>query len=67
MSGVIQVAAVGGGVCTIASAALALAPGFRGERTGFGWRFAFFFWRYSLPAWVALELVTLVWTGRMYP
>ena len=59
--------AFGGMVCTIASAALALAPGFRPERVGFGRRFVFFLWRYSLPAWVAMELVTLVWRGRFYP
>lgn len=67
MTGVAQVVAFGVMVSTIASAALALAPGFRTERTGFGRRFLFFLWRYSLPAWLALELVTLVWTGRLYP
>jgi len=67
MNGVIQVVAFGVMVCTIASAALALASGFRAERTGFGRRFLFFFWRYSLPAWAALELVTLILTGRIYP
>jgi hypothetical protein len=67
MNGVVQVVAFGVMVCTIASAALALAPGFRAERTGFGRRFVFFLWRYSLTAWAALELVTLVWTGRLYP
>ncbi|MBP8261284.1 MAG: hypothetical protein KA118_16660 [Verrucomicrobia bacterium] len=63
----IQVVAFGVMVCTIASAALALAPAFRAERTGFVRRLLFFFWRFSLPAWAALELVTLVWTGRLYP
>jgi hypothetical protein len=67
MNRAIQVAAFGGMVCTIASAALALAPGFRPMKTGFGRRFCFFAWRYSLPAWAVLELVMLALTGRFYP
>jgi hypothetical protein len=63
----IQVISFGALVCTIASTALALAPGFRPERTGFGRRFLFFFWRFSLPAWAVLELAMLVFTGRFYP
>jgi hypothetical protein len=67
MNRAIQVAAFGGMVCTIASVALTVASGFRAERRGLGSRFLFFFWRYSLPAWAALELFVLVWTGRFYP
>ena len=67
MGGMIQVVAFGGMVCAIASAGLALAPGFRPDRTGLGRRFLFFFWRFSLPAWVVLELATRVFTGRFYP
>jgi len=63
----IQVVSFGAMVCTIASAALALAPGFRPDRTGLGRRFLFFFWRFSLPAWAVLELATWIFTGRLYP
>ena len=67
MTHVIQVAAFGAMVCTIASAALAVAPGFRPDRTGFGRRFLFFFWRFGLAAWVVLEIGMLALTGRLYP
>jgi hypothetical protein len=67
MAHVIQVAAFSGMVCTIASVALAAAPGFQGERTSFGCRFLFFLWRFSLPAWVVLESTTLVFAGWFYP
>jgi hypothetical protein len=64
---VIQVIAFGGIVCTIASVTLALTPSFQPERRGFGRRLWLFFWRFSLPAWAALELGTLLLTGRFYP
>jgi hypothetical protein len=63
----IQVVLFGAIVCTIASTALALAPGFRPERIGFGSRFLFFFWRFGLPGWAGLELAAWVFTGRVYP
>ena len=67
MGRLIQVASFGGMVCTIASVALAAAPGFRPEKTGFAGQFWFIAWRYSLPAWAALELAMLAFTGRFYP
>jgi hypothetical protein len=67
MDHMIQVVLFGAMVCTIASTALALAPAFRPDRKGFGNRFRFFLWRFSLPAWGGLELLVVILTGRPYP
>jgi hypothetical protein len=42
MSQLIRVASFGGILCTIASAALAAAPGFRPDKSGLARRFCFF-------------------------
>ena len=67
MSHLVKVALFGVMVCSIAATALAVAPGFRSEEKGFGSRFSFFFWRYCLATWVAMELAVWVLTGRPYP
>ena len=67
MPHLVQVAVFGLMVGTIVATALAVAPGFRPDRKGFGSRFSLFFWRYCLPAWVAVELAVWVLTGRPYP
>jgi hypothetical protein len=64
---ILQVALFGGMVCSIGATVLAVAPGFRSDRKGFGKRFLFFLWRYCLPAWVMMELAVWVFTGRIYP
>ena len=62
-----QVILFGVMVCTIAAAALATLPGFQTERKGFGRRFLYFWWRYCLPMWGAMEIAVWLFTGRPYP